>query len=115
MGRHATPNSVPAAIFAGMRKPDYSRIRVPVLAFFALPNPLEEQLQRYQPKDADERAAIENVYAADVAFEKRSIGVLHSGVPGARIVELAGATHHVFLSNEPDVLREVRVFLASLK
>lgn len=114
MGPYKTPTSVRDAIFVGMRKPDYSRIRVPVLAFFALPKPLEDQIQRYHPKNAEERAAIEQVYAADVDYAKASISKLRSGVPNARVVELVGANHYVFLSNEPDVLREVRPFLADL-
>ncbi len=35
---------------------------------------------------------------------------LLAGVPAARIVELAGANLYMFLSNEADVLREVRTF-----
>jgi pimeloyl-ACP methyl ester carboxylesterase len=114
MGKYGTPISVRDAITAGMRKPDYSRIRVPVLAFFTLPKPLEDQIQRYQPQTVVERAAIEQVYAADVDYVKRSIGKLQSGVPGARVVELAGANHYLFLSDEPNVLREIRPFLAGL-
>jgi len=114
MGRYGTPISVRDAITAGMKKPDYSRIRVPVLAFFVLPKPLEDQIQRYQPQTTEERAAIEQVYAADMDYAKRSIGKLQSGVPGARVVELAGENHYVFLSNEQDVLREIRQFLAGL-
>jgi len=33
-----------------------------------------------------------------------------AGVPTARIVELPGANLYMFLSNEADVLREVRAF-----
>ena len=114
MGRYGTPISVRDAITAGMRKPDYSGIRVPVLAFFTLPKPAEDQIQRYQPQNAEERTTIEQVYAADVDYVKRSIAKLQSGVPGARVVELAGAIHYVFLSNESDVLREIRQFMAGL-
>jgi pimeloyl-ACP methyl ester carboxylesterase len=37
-----------------------------------------------------------------------------SGVPSARVVQLPHANHCVFLSNEADVLREMRAFLAGL-
>lgn len=114
MGAYKTPARVGASIFTGMRKPDYSRIRVPVLAFYVLPKGLEEQIELYQPKNAEERAAMEQVYAADVDFAKTSMGRLRSGVPDARVVEFAGANHYVFLSNEPEVLREVRLFLTAL-
>jgi non-heme chloroperoxidase len=34
-------------------------------------------------------------------------------VPGARVVRLAHANHYVFISNEADVLREMRAFLSN--
>jgi non-heme chloroperoxidase len=114
MGAYLTPKSVSDSIFAGMRKPDYAGIRVPVLAFFAEPRPLEYQIKFNKPKDAEERAAMEQVYAADMDYAKTSIGRLRSGVPKARVIELAGANHYVFLSNEPEMLREIRLFLADL-
>jgi len=86
--------------------------------------PVRRREQRHQERQrldgrrdirtVHERAAIEQVYAADMDYAKRSIGKLQSGVPGARVVELAGENHYVFLSNEQDVLREIRQFLAGL-
>jgi pimeloyl-ACP methyl ester carboxylesterase len=114
MGRSTTPHGMQDEIFRGMRKPDYSRVRVPVLAFVVLPTPISEQLQRYHPKDADERDAVEKVYLTEVAFAERAIGILNDGVPGARVVRLTDARHHVFLSNEGDVLQEIRAFLVTL-
>lgn len=35
-------------------------------------------------------------------------------MPTARVVELPNASHFVFLSNEADVLREIRDFVAGL-
>jgi pimeloyl-ACP methyl ester carboxylesterase len=115
VGRYGTPTSVRDAIHAGARKPDFSRVRVPVLALVTLPMPLEGQLKRYTPQNAEERASIEHAYAVDLDFAKKTIADVRSGVPDARIVELAGAHHYVFLSNEADVLREVRAFLAHVK
>jgi non-heme chloroperoxidase len=58
---------------------------------------------------------MEQVYAADVSFSRRSSGSLRQNVPRARIVELPGANHYLFLSNEAEVLGEFRAFLASLR
>jgi len=115
MGAYRTPGSLRDAITAGMRKPDYSGIRVPVLAFFTLPAPLEKQIERYPPQNAEERAAMEKVFAADLAWAKRSMGRLTSGVPSARVVELPGADHYLFFSNESDLLREIRQFVTNLR
>jgi len=37
-----------------------------------------------------------------------------AGVPSARVVRLADADHVVFMSNEADVLREMRAFFGQL-
>ena len=115
MGEYQTPVSVRDAITAGMRKPDYSGIRVPVLAFFTLPAPLKNQMERYQPRTAEERTAMKQVFAADVEWARRSIDRLRSGVPAARVVELPGANHYIFLSNESDVLLGIRQFVTTLR
>ena len=39
---------------------------------------------------------------------------LLAGVPNAKIVELPGANLYMFLSNEADIMRELRAFATSL-
>ena len=52
---------------------------------------------------------------ATAVFVERWVKNLKSGVPGARVVDLLpGAGHHVFLTREADVLRELRAFVAGL-
>jgi pimeloyl-ACP methyl ester carboxylesterase len=70
----------------------YTDLRCPALAFYAVP-----------PDSAD--AA--DMQAQATAFEK--------GVPGARVVRLTNATHWVWESNEPDVLREMNAFIGRLR
>jgi hypothetical protein len=43
----------------------------------------------------------------------RQAKAIEEGIPGARVVQLPRANHYVFLSNEADVLREMRAFLAA--
>jgi non-heme chloroperoxidase len=114
IGEDSTPKWVRDAIFAGIRKPKYSSIRVPVLAILAVPLPLDEQFKKYQPRTADERAAMEQKYAVGEAFTKRTIQDLKAGNPDARIVTLPGASTYIFLSNENDTVREMRSFVADL-
>jgi non-heme chloroperoxidase len=115
MGQYKTEGGVGKAILAGMRKPDFSGIRIPVLAFFAAPKPLEEQIELYPPRNAEERSAMEQVYTADLDWVKAAVSRVRAGVPEARIVELVGANHYVFLSNEREVLREILSFLGSIQ
>ena len=46
--------------------------------------------------------------------EKQSTA-FENGVPSAHVVRIANASHYVFLSNEADVLTEMRAFLANLQ
>jgi hypothetical protein len=46
---------------------------------------------------------------------KNRIKRINKAAEGARVVELWGASHFVFLSNEADVLGEMRKFSGELK
>ena len=95
LGDYLVPKSVRDAMAAGLRKPEYTRIRVPVLAFFAVPRDADDQMNR--------------------AIVKRHIQDLRKGVPGARIVELPGANFYIFLSNEAELVREINSFMAEVR
>jgi non-heme chloroperoxidase len=114
MGEDSTPKWVRDAIFAGIQKPKYSSIHVPVLAILTAPLPLDEQFKKYQPGTADERAAMEQKFAVGEAFTKRTVQDLKAGDPNAQIVTLPGASTYVFLSNENDTVHEMRSFVAGL-
>ncbi len=115
IGEDANPKWVRDAIFAGIQKPRYSSIHVPILAILAVPFPLDEQFKKYQPRTADERAAMEQKYAVGEAFAERTVQDLKTGDPNARKVTLPGASTYIFLSNENDTVREMRSFVAGLR
>jgi hypothetical protein len=95
-------------------KPDYSRIRVPVLAMYQRELPFEEVAARYAIREERQRAALLQEYALTRALYDRWQRDLRADVPTARIVDLPGASLYMFLSNEADVLREMRAFSATL-
>jgi hypothetical protein len=95
-------------------KPDYSGIRVPVLAIYQTQRPFEKEAARYTVRNEQERAALRQQDAATRAMYSRWQDDLRAAVPTARIVELPSANPFLFLSNEADVLREIRAFAATL-
>jgi pimeloyl-ACP methyl ester carboxylesterase len=95
-------------------KPDFARIRVPVLAIYRTEPPFEEIARERPPRNEQERAALRQQYAFDRAMVSRWERDLRAAVPTARIVELSGASLYMFLSNEADIIREVRAFAATL-
>jgi pimeloyl-ACP methyl ester carboxylesterase len=93
------------AIIAGEQ--EYTEIKCPVLAIFAVPHYLGPAFK----DNPAVRAALE---ADDLARMTAISKSFEAGIPSARVVRLPNASHYVFLSNEPDVLREMNAFLASL-
>jgi non-heme chloroperoxidase len=110
VGRYNTSNQVHNAIGKGALPRDYSRIHIPILALFSSLS----TNYRYQPKNDQERTAIEEFDAATEVYLKRYKTNLLKAKGGVRLVDLPNADHYVFLSNEADVLREMRAFLAAL-
>ncbi len=94
-------------------RPDYARIRVPVLAIYRTTS-MEQALKEYPPKTEQERVALNQAYAARRAMLEKWQNDLLAGVPNAKIVELPGANLYMFLSNEADIIRELRAFASSL-
>jgi pimeloyl-ACP methyl ester carboxylesterase len=95
-------------------RPDYARIRVPVLAIYRTET-MEQTLKDFPPINEEQRAALNQSYAGKRARLSKWQRDLLAGIPSARIVELPDANLFMFLSNEADVLREVRAFAAALQ
>lgn len=85
---------------------------MPALAIFALPH----MPDAWMTKSADpaiQNAADAYVARLDLLAEKQA-KVFEDGVPGARVIKVKGM-RYVFLSNQCDVLAEIRCFLSNLK
>jgi pimeloyl-ACP methyl ester carboxylesterase len=103
------------ALGAGVEKPDYAHIRVPALALYAAPRTWKEMMPGVPEfTDPEKRAAAERVVARAARTRRYMEDTFHSGVSNSRVVEIAGASHYIFRTNESDVLREIRTFLKSL-
>lgn len=94
-------------------KPAYARIRVPVLAIYRA-RTMEQALKDYPPQNEKERAALDRGYASAQGMLTRWRRDLLAGVPDPKIVELRESNLYMFISNEADVIRELRAFAATL-
>jgi non-heme chloroperoxidase len=95
-----------SAILAGQQK--YTTLTVPILAIFAVPHGFAST---YYNDEVGRKAA----EALDAAHAEPHIKSFETNVPSARVVRLAEASHYLFLSNEQDVLREMRQFVQKLQ
>lgn len=115
VGRSLMSPEIRRAITVDARvKPNYAGTRVPVLAMYQAQRPFEEVAAEFDIRNEQERAALRQQYAATRAMYTRWQQDLLAAVPTARIVELPGANIYMFLSNEADVLREIRAFADTL-
>ena len=103
VGELRTRPAVTQAVIAGEQK--YTDIQVSALAIFALPH----DLGLFANNDP---VALADFEARDIASTGAQAKAFEAGVPSAHVVRLPHASHYVFLSNEADVLREIRAFLA---
>jgi non-heme chloroperoxidase len=95
-------------------RPDYSRLRAPVLAIYQAQPPFDDLARDYVIHHDEERAALRQMYDATRALYTLWQRQLLAAVPTARVVELPGANVFMFLTHEADVLREIRAFAATL-
>lgn len=90
----------------------YSHIPPPALVIFAMPHGLGTWVESSADPNVHEQA---EAYSAKLeALTERQVKAFETGIPSATVVQVPGADHYVYLSNEADVLREMRAFLASL-
>jgi non-heme chloroperoxidase len=97
------------AIMMGTKR--YTDIPVPALVIFAIPSVPENWINN--STDPAVREAAKAYYTKIDTLKEKQAKSFEGGVPTARVIRLRG-THFIFLSNEPDVLREMRAFLAGL-
>lgn len=121
MGIPEQPKRVPGRfnpedeVRAGVQKPDYGRIRVPALALYPTARSWKELMPGTPDiADPEKQVAAEQVVAAMARIRKHMAESFRTGVANSRVVEIPGAGHNVFQTNEADVLREMRQFLDSL-
>lgn len=102
------------AVSESARRADYLSIEVPALALFAAQRSARDVAPWLETKDAMRLAALDEAY--EYAVKERALAkkAFLTGAGNRRVLELRGADHYLFLSNEADVLREVRRFLSTL-
>jgi len=91
----------------------YTNIPVRALVIFA--NPHGQGTWVDDNKDPQVRALAVAYTTALSALTEKQEKAVERGVPTARVITVPGAHHYVFLSNEAEVLKNMRAFLAGLR
>ena len=85
---------------------------MPALVVFASPHGFGSWVDNNADPEIRRQAAANS--AASEPSVERQIKVAEASMPRARIVRVPGANHYVYLSNEADVIREMRAFVRGL-
>jgi pimeloyl-ACP methyl ester carboxylesterase len=114
VGRYKTPKAIADSILAGGRKRDYSLIHAPIVAFAWFPPALEERMKKYPPTDAEGVRRVAALREAEVNLSRQRVRNLFTAAAPVQVIEMPGANHFVFISEEGFVLTQVRAFLQRL-
>ena len=96
-------------------RPNYAAFRVPALALNAIPRDADDVMRPwYDRADPVLRANVQREYEITVAARAAMTSAFLAGIPHARAVDLLGAKHMIYASNEAEVLAEIDAFIASL-
>ena len=102
-------------MFANMTTAMKKYTDIPVASLVIYANPHGRGTWIDESTDPEVIKADKTHSEALAALMERQVKAFESAVRSARMVKLAGAHHYVFLSNEVDVLREMKAFLSSLR
>jgi pimeloyl-ACP methyl ester carboxylesterase len=112
--RPRTPDRILRAVANMVEHPGYETLRHPVLAIYAVAaTPVQlvpRYRDRYEAGDRATRQALDTVFEVWKPAAKAQREHFRRAVPHARVIELHGASHYVFISHQDQVLREVKAF-----
>jgi pimeloyl-ACP methyl ester carboxylesterase len=109
--RPVTPEPIVRAVATMVEHPRYDAVRVPMMAVYAIYQRPGQLVARYDVADEGTRSALDQVFALWQPFALAQRELFSRSVPAARVDDIAGASHYVFISNRDRVLEDVREFL----
>jgi len=103
------PSPIPLAVWFGMEK--FTKIEAPALAIFACPHDMSAMFRGPLASDTMAQGAMR---AFDLERCTDQSNAFERAMPADPVVRIAGANHHVFVSNPEVVMRAMNDFMAKL-
>jgi pimeloyl-ACP methyl ester carboxylesterase len=119
VGRFLAPAFVSRAVNAGVKKPDYASMRIRALSIQSMPPASVAEARASKTFNSEmfpgaNEGDVNELFSAIRNLTRTQTAAFEKGLEGSRNVDLVGASHHNFLSNPDEVLREIRAFIAAL-
>jgi len=89
--------------------PQNANIKVPVLSFVAISNPILPEFYTEEQK----QLFVQFWREKWMPFQKREMGMLKNNIPHAKVIEIPNGNHYCFIAQEELVYSEMRKFLDS--
>jgi pimeloyl-ACP methyl ester carboxylesterase len=103
------------AIVAALEAPNYSAIKVPALAIYAISDPGKALPSWYDANDAELKATLEDIGRVNDDTRRKNIELFRQGVRQGEALELPSATHYLIQSNQQQVLDAIETFSLQVK
>jgi len=108
---NVTPDSIDAAMLAGCGHPDYAKVRAPALAIYAVIDSMPQLFPGSASFDSTTAAAAHRLTSALQALGTAERARFRRELPTGQVLEIEGANHYVFYSNQAEVAGAMRRFL----
>jgi non-heme chloroperoxidase len=102
----------PASMAIAVETPNHKGVRAPALAIYAVTDSVS-QMEPWQARDREHAAALAEMISVTESVMKKLRAQFRQEVAGAKVVEVHGGHHWVFVSHRDVVLRAIRDFLLS--
>jgi non-heme chloroperoxidase len=105
----ALPRKIGQAIFKGTAesRPDYAKVRARALALYAA-----VELPPWIPPNEDARQKAQDfLISVDLPYQRKNIEKFRREMRKGRVIELRNSNHYLFITNQDEVIREMRKFL----
>lgn len=110
-GRSNTTESTQGRYNRGVERADLRRARAPVLELYAVPSSPEAMFPFWAALDSTGRARNKRVVAAVTGIHARLRAQFRGDVPQARVVQIHGARHYLYLAHPGEVEHAMLEFL----
>lgn len=105
-------DSAAARLMRGTPRAQFTAIRAPVLAVYGTPATAAEKYPWWNSLDSAGQAQATKRFEVERAILGRQRERFKHEVAGAKVIEIPGGRHYVFLGDGPEVAHEMRVFLS---
>jgi non-heme chloroperoxidase len=102
------------AILAAIGPPDYSRLKIPALAIYALESPDKPLPPWYDPTAEELKSVATEIARIRSAEQRSNIERFKNDVEFGQVREIPDATHYIIQSNQAEVLSAIEGFIERL-